>query len=483
MAKLLGQAASFVLRFAYLVIMARLLDPADFGLVAMVTAVTGLYAILTNAGLSTATIQAPTITDEQLSSLFWVNILVGTILAFLCMLTAPALVKFYHEPRLFWITVAAAMGFVINAAAVQHSAVLQRQLRYVALTTIETLSLLAGCAIGVGLAIAGFGYWALVAATIVSPAVTLVCVWAITRWMPGLPRRGAKIGYFLRFGGTLTLNSLVIYAAYNFEKILLGRFWGADVLGLYGRAYQLVNIPTENLHSAIGGVTFSALSRLQDDPARFKNYFLKGYTLVNSLTLPATIFCAVFGDDIISACLGPKWTDASSIFRLLTPTVMIFGIINPLAWLLLSTGLYGRSLKIALVLAPLVISAYVIGLAFGPTGVALAYSASMTLWLIPHVLWCIHGTMISPQDLLSAISRPLLSTIVAAAFAFGSQIYLAELASPLLRLLLGGAIMVIIYFSMLLFIMGQNALYLDLIRGLRRPSLPDINDSDKSSIL
>ena len=162
-AKLCGQAASFVLRFVSLVIMARLLDPKDFGLVAMVTAVTGLYGLFTSAGLSTATIQSPTITNEQLSTLFWINILVGTILAFLCLLTAPVLVKFYDEPRLFWVTVATAAGFIVNAAAVQHSALLQRQLRYVALTVVETLSQLAGIAVGIGMAISGFGYWALVA--------------------------------------------------------------------------------------------------------------------------------------------------------------------------------------------------------------------------------------------------------------------------------------------------------------------------------
>ena len=293
--------------------MARLLDPIDFGLVAMVTAVTGLYGVFASSGLSAATVQTPTLTNEQLSTLFWINILIGTILASLCLLTAPVLVKFYQEPRLFWVTVTVAMGFIINAAALQHFALLQRQLRYVSLTVIETLSQLGSFAVGIGMAVAGFGYWALVAATIVSPAIFLIGVWIVTHWIPGLPRREVEIGSMLRFGGTLILNSVVIYVAYNLEKVLLGRFWGADVLGLYGRAYQLVNIPNENLNSAIGGVTFSALSRLQDDPVRFRNYFLKGYTLVNSLTLPTTVFCALFTDDII---LVVPWTkmDRCSIY-------------------------------------------------------------------------------------------------------------------------------------------------------------------------
>jgi PST family polysaccharide transporter len=129
---------------------------------------------------------------------------------------------------------------------------------------------------------------------------------------------------------------------------VLGRFWGVDALGIYGRAYQLINIPTDNLNSAAGEVAFSALSRLQDDPGRLRSYFLKGYSLVLALTLPGTIACALFADDMIFVLLGPKWMAAAPIFRLLAPTILVFAVVNPLAWLLCSLGLVGRSLKMGL---------------------------------------------------------------------------------------------------------------------------------------
>ena len=198
-AKLCGQAANFALRLGSLVVLARLLDPEDFGLVAMVTVVTGIYGLFTSAGLSSATVQKATITDEQISTLFWINMLIGTILGFLCVATAPVLVAFYHEPRLFWVTVAMAAGFLFNAAGVQHSALLQRQLRYVALTVIETLSQLVSIVVGIGMAVAGFGYWALVAATIVSPAISTACMWLTTGWIPGMPRRKVGIRLYAAF--------------------------------------------------------------------------------------------------------------------------------------------------------------------------------------------------------------------------------------------------------------------------------------------
>lgn len=467
--RLCGQAVNFLLTLASAIVMARLLDPHDYGIVAMVTSITGIYAIFATAGLSEVTVQRANITDEQLSVLFWMNILVGSLFALLCLATAPVLVAFYREPRLLWVTIVLGAGFIINALGIQHYSLLQRQMRFVVLTTIEIVSRVASFAIGITVAIAGFEYWALVVMSIAWPAITAALFWVATGWIPGPPKRHPELGGMLRYGGVLTLNRLVSYLTYNVDKILLGRVWGAEVLGLYGRAFQLINIPTENLNSAIGGVTFSALSRLQDDSIRLKHYFVTGYSLVNSLTIPTTIFCFLFSHDIILVVLGPKWLDAEPIFRLLAPTILIFGIINPLGYLLFSIGLQARSLKMALVIAPIVISAILIGLPFGANGVAACFSMAMALWLIPHLLWSISGTFLSLSDVLFTILRPLLSAIGAAAAAFGAQHYFGDLHTPFFRLGLESIIMFLVYYFILLYVMGQMRLYLDLLRTLRTP--------------
>ena len=275
----------------------------------------------------------------------------------------------------------------------------------------------------------------------------------------------------MHFGGTVTLNGLVIYIASNFEKVLLGRFWGADALGIYGRAFQLINIPTANLNSAAGEVAFAALSRLQDDPPRLKSYFLKGYSLVMAMTMPMTAACALFADDMILVFLGPKWKAAAAIFRLLAPTILVFAIANPLSWLITSLGLVRRSLKMGLVIAPLMIASYVIGLPYGPKGVAFAYSAVMVLWLIPVIAWSVHGTVISIKDVLTTASRPLASSIVAAGLAFAVRSVYGQSLSPLPRLALEISVLLITFLGILLFATGQRSLYIDLIRGLTRPSL------------
>jgi PST family polysaccharide transporter len=218
-------------------------------------------------------------------------------------------------------------------------------------------------------------------------------------------------------------------------------------------------------------VAFSALSRIQDDPQRVRRYFLKGYSLVLSLTLPITIACALFSDDIILVLLGAKWKEAAAIFKLLAPTMLVFAIANPLGWLLNALGLVKRGLYIAFVIAPLMIASYAIGLPYGPKGVALSYSVVTMLWIVPVAIWAVHGTAVSALDLLIAVGRPLASIVAPAALAYTLMLFLGQSLSPLPRLILETFILFTAYLAVLLFVAGQKELYLDLYRGFTgRPS-------------
>lgn len=468
LAKIVSQVTTLLLRTGSLMIMARLLDPKDFGLVGMVTAVIGVFNVFRDFGLSAAAIQRETITVEQSSTLFWINLLVGAVLGLIALTLGPFIAAFYHEQHLIRVTAVLATAFLFNAAAVQHSALLERQMRFVALAAIDTLSLLVSTSVGIGMALRGFGYWSLVATTVVTPLIYTICIWSISGWIPGKPRRHMGIRSMMRFGGTLTLNGLIMYFAMNLDKVLLGRFWGVDALGLYGRAYQLINIPTDNLNNAAGGVVFAALSRLQNEPKRLRSYFLKGYSLVLSLTVPIAFISGLFGADIIHIFLGPKWSSAIPVFRLLTPTTLGFAILAPLGWLLSACGLVERGLKLALTLAPLLISGYAIGLHWGPKGVAFAYSSVMILSVIPLIAWAARGTPVSLRDLLLAVSRPLLSGIPAAGLAFVLQLFWGSLLSPLPRLIMAVVVVSSTYLWLLLYVMKQKLFYLEIIRGFIR---------------
>jgi O-antigen/teichoic acid export membrane protein len=264
----------------------------------------------------------------------------------------------------------------------------------------------------------------------------------------------------------------VTYIGYNAEKVMLGRVWGADAIGIYGRAQQLLFLPIDSLNTAIGEVAFSALSRLQDDPVRLRNYFLKGFSLVLGLTLPIAIMFALFADDLVYVLLGPQWKDSVEIVRLLAPTVAIRAIVHPMGWLLFSLGLVGRTLRIALVFTPIMVIGSYIGLPYGAVGIAIAYSTVMTLSAIPNVIWSVHGTAISAREIFLTVIRLLTPGVFAGGFAYGFHVTSGEYFSPVFRLLLENMILFLAYFGILFWSdLTQRSLYIDLFRGLRPASV------------
>jgi len=471
---LVSQGLKFVLTTGSTMILARLLTPADFGLQGMVLAITGVVGLFGDIGLSVATIQRDEITHEQTSTLFWINVALGSSLAILVALLAPILVAFYHEPRLIWMTIGSAATFFIGGLGVQHSALLVREMRFVALAKIQIASLIVSSAVGIGMAAFGCGYVALIGSMVAAPAITVAGLWFAVRWIPGIPRRGYGLRSALHFGGILTLNNLIVYVGYNVEKILLGRFWGAVALGLYGKAYSLVNLPTTQLHSSIYTVAFPAFSRLQADRHRLNSSFLQVYKAVVSLSIPATICCMLFAEEMIRVALGPKWDVAAPIFRLLGPTVLAFGMINPFGWFLVSTGRVVRSFKMSLLIAPLVIIAILMGLRYGPKGVALSYSIVMTLLTAPVIIWAVYGTGITFIDILRAFKPPILAGLLAAVAGLAFRVALGEVLAPFPLLILGLVLVLGLYAWTLLIVMGQKDFFVDLTRHVFQRSQSDL---------
>lgn len=271
----------------------------------------------------------------------------------------------------------------------------------------------------------------------------------------------------LMFGGTVTLSNMIVYVAYNADKVLLGRFWGAEALGIYGRAYTLSNVANQNLFSSLSAVAFPALSRLQDDPARFRSYFLKGYSLFLSLVMPITVWCAMFASDIILVMLGPKWRQAAPIFRCLAPTIMSFGLIHPFSWVMLATGRTGRYISSALVITPVLILAYALGLSWGPQGVAAGFSIAMAAAVVPVILWAKHGTLISMGDVFKAVIRPFLSIILGSAAILLARNLLQLVQPAFLRLVLETGVLFAVHLLVLLFVMNQKEVYKRLLQEIR----------------
>lgn len=282
---LAAKSIQFILSTGGTVVLARLLLPADFGLIGMVAVITGFAAMFKDAGLSMATIQKEKITNEQISTLFWINLGITTILGLLITLAAPLAASFYKRPELTAVTVSLALAFAINGLVIQHQALLRRHLRFGALAAIQILAQATQLLTSILLALLGFGYWALVGGLFAQAAASVLSTFFYCPWIPGKARRGTGVREMLRFGSHLTAFNFANYFSRNLDRLLIGRHFGAEALGLYSKAYQLFMMPVAQIRNPINQVLMPVLSRLKNDPDRYRKYYRR---MVEILALPAS---------------------------------------------------------------------------------------------------------------------------------------------------------------------------------------------------
>ena len=407
-----AQVIKFLLQTGSTVVLARLLTPQDYGLIAMVTAITGFVALFKDMGLSMATIQKAEINHSQVSTLFWINVAVSLVLALILAVVAPVISWFYGEPRLTWITLALAGTFIFSGLTVQHQALLRRQMRFSVLAVIEIVSMCIGIIAAIVLAWYGAGYWALVGSSAVSSVSGVALVWTFCGWRPGLPVRRAGIRSMIAFGGHLTGFNVVNYFARNFDNILLGRFCGASVLGLYSRAYNIMMLPITQVREPLNAVAIPALSHIQNEPVRYKKYYIKLVTLLAFITMPLTVFLFVCADEIIGLLLGHQWSGAVNIFKILCIAAFIQPVGTTWGLVLVSLGQSKRYLTWGIVNSIVIVISFVLGLPWGAIGVAAAYTIASYVLLGPTLWYSFRRTPISITDFFSAIFRPVIASII-----------------------------------------------------------------------
>lgn len=409
--KVASQCAKFLLRVGGLVIMARLISPEDYGIFAMVATFTNFLMLSGDMGLSTATVQSREITHEQISTLFWVNVAIGSALATITAAAAPALAWFYGEPRIVPLACAIGATFILDGAIVQHKALLIRQMRIATLETIALASQVLGFAAMLASALKGGGYWALVANVVVMNTTGDLMVWYVSGWRPSWPRFDEQARGMLTFGRHLSGFRLVDYLHRNLDNMMIGRFWGAEALGLYGKAYGLLRVPLQQMEGPASSVVVPALSRLQDNPKRYRSYLLHATKAIVVCGMPVVVFTFIDARVIMLTLLGPRWLGVVPIFKALAPAAF-FATTNMLArWILVSTGRPDLLFKTSTAMLGVLIVAFSVGVLWGPVGVALSYSLAYCLFAPLIAVYALRRSPVSPEDLGRAIWRPVVVSL------------------------------------------------------------------------
>lgn len=377
------QALRAVLQFGSMIVLANLLSPTDFGLVAMVTAVIGIADLVRDFGLSSAAVQAKDVTAAERTNLFWANLGLGGACTAIVVLCAPLIERVYHTPGLIPIVLALSGIFTLSGANTQYRADLTRSMRYGALASSDVFSQVAGIAVAISLAANGYGPWAIVAQQLVVAVVALAMnVWS-TRWCPGWYRRGVSLRRFFSFGGSLFATQTLTYVTKNIDNIALGVYSGAYQLGLYSRAYQLLMTPLNQINAPMTGVALPVLSKIQDDGARFNHYLERAQLVASYLTASVLAVAAGLAYPLTLLLFGEKWVAIAPIFAVLALGGIFRSIQQVAYWAYLARGKTGAQLRMILATRPLMIVMIVAGVYWGPIGVAVGHSVGYFLfWLV-----------------------------------------------------------------------------------------------------
>lgn len=432
-----GQVVRITVQVLGIVLLARLLAPSDYGVTAMVLAIIGVGEILRDFGLSSAAIQAKTLTRGQRANLFWINVGIGATLTGAVALLAGPIAAFYDDDRLLLVTLALSSTFLLNGFSTQFRADLNRRFRFGQLAIVEIVAQVLALGIALALAVLGWGYWAIVAQQVLQVAFQAIALPILGGWWPGLPRRGEEMRPLLRFGGGLVTAQLLNYASRNIDAVIIGRQFGAHALGYYNRAFQLMVLPLNQINAPSARVALPTLSRLQDDPKRYAEFIAFGQKILLNLVFFVLAFAVSQADDIILIALGPQWSPTVPLFQILAVAGLFQAAAYSSYWVFLSHGLTSRYLLYMVVSRPFVIALIIFGSLWGVEGVALAYTVSTALLWPTGALFLAGRTTAPVLRLFLNALRSLVVYGLAAAAAWATTALLVPELAPLLGILVG----------------------------------------------
>jgi PST family polysaccharide transporter len=415
---LAGQGARILVQLLSVTVLARLLSPRDYGLLAVGLVVVGVGEVVRDFGLTSAAIRAPVLTPGQRNGLFWVSSGAGLLLALLAVASAGPIADALSQPALAPIIRALSLTFVLNGLMAQYRAGLNRDLRFGALAGTDLLAQVLALVAAVTAAVLGAGYWALVAQQLTQGAVALVTAVAIARWIPGRPRRGVGLRPFLRFGGGLTGTGLIYFLGNNLDNLVLAVWATPAALGLYSRGFQLVMSPLNQLRSPATQVAVPVLGRLHDDLPRAGRYLQRAQLALGYTLVPAMALAAGAAVPVVDIMLGARWHGVAPVLALLA----VAGAAQMLAyvgsWVYLSRGLAGALLRYTAMTVVLNAVCIGVGSAFGVVGVAAGYATAALLEWPLSLWWLSRLTPIPVGALLTGALRVSVCAAAAGAVCF-----------------------------------------------------------------
>lgn len=419
--QIVSQAVLLVMSLLSGLALARLLAPADFGVMAMASTLTAFVATFRGFGISMALVQASDVADEDLQQLFRVGWRYSVWLGVGMLAAAPLLAFLYHEPRLIAVIATVTASSVAMSLAELPEALAVRAMRFTALRRVEVGSVATGMVIGLATAWMGAGYWALVAQSAATGLMRALWTWQLVSWRPqrgdaqagDRAQQSAATHAMLTYARRYAANSLATFAALNIDRVTIGVRNGTHAMGLYDLAYRWGHYPVWQLYPPLLNVAVAGLSRSRDNAAVYRYYWRTALLLILCVMLPALTFFAIEPRATILTLLGDGWTDSIEVFRYVTIGGIALALSRHTRWLFLSEGRTSEQLRMSIAQLVVIACAVAIGTRWDLIGVAVAYAVARWLLLIPELALAFRQSPVTWRDYWRAVWRPSTASALA----------------------------------------------------------------------
>ncbi|MEC4747373.1 lipopolysaccharide biosynthesis protein [Methylomicrobium sp. Wu6] len=304
-------------QFAVLILMARLLAPEDFGVIALLAVFVGVATIFIDGGFSSALIQKQNTTRVDESTVFYFNLAMAVLVSLLLCAVAPWIAAIFEKPILRYLSYAMALNLFVNAFGSIHTALLTKELNFKIIAKVGAVSSFVSGSLAIVLALQGFGVWSLAAQALASGLLSTLLLWLWHAWRPAWSFSFASLRSFFRFGGYLMIIGIVDVLHTNLYSVLIGKYYSVRAVGFYDRAQKTQLLPVNLLMLIINRVAFSAFSAAAEDKERLARGLRKAQRLIMFVNIPLSVIMIVLAEPIVVTLFGEKWLPSAPILRVL----------------------------------------------------------------------------------------------------------------------------------------------------------------------
>ena len=404
------------------IVLARLLAPSDFGLVAMAAVVIGFIELFQDLGTATAVIQRKELSHALLASMFWLNAGFGLSAMLTLYLASPLAGLFYHEPQVVPILQGLSLSFLLSGLSNMQMALLERNLEFNKLARIEMASSLFASLIGMTAAFLGQGVWSIVYQMLAGNVLMTMLLWSTNSWRPSWRFDWPEIRSVMSFSLNLTGASIFTYFARNADKLLIGRVLGSQDLGYYDLAYRLMQLPLQGISAVIARVMFPLYSRMQDDAGQFRRTYLKVASAIALISFPVMLGLTALAGPFVLTLFGAAWMPVIALLLILAPLGAVQSITTTVGSIYTAKGRTDWQLWWTIGAGLLIVLSFVLGLPWGILGVTASYAIMFLLLTYPTFAIPFRLIGLGVRDLAGVLWRPATCSVVMYAVVAGTAL-------------------------------------------------------------